>query len=209
MRARDIMTTPVTTVRPETPIKDAAAVLAVNGFTALPVVDGGDRLVGIVTEADLMRDRVPRDARALCHPGEAMATVDTTTVGEVMTAPAIAMGPGADVAVLAKALLDAGHRSMPIVEGSRLTGIVTRRDIIRIIARDDHTIAEDVRHRLEIYGGDRRWRIEVRDGMVSIGDQFDGRDDAETDRHVATVLAQAVPGVVRATAFATREEDDR
>jgi CBS domain-containing protein len=205
MRARDIMTTPVTTVRPETPIKDAAAVLAVNGFTALPVVDGDDRLIGIVTEADLMRDRVPRDARALCHPGEEMITVATTTVGEVMTTPAIAMGPGTDVAVLAKALLDAGNRSMPIVDGSRLIGIVTRRDIVRVIARDDHTIADDVRHRLEIYGGDRRWRVEVRDGIVAIGDQFDD----ETDRHVATVLAEAVPGVVRATAFASREEDDR
>ena len=205
MRARDIMTTPVITVRPETPIKEAATLLAARGFTALPVIDPDYRLIGIATEADLLRDRVPRDPRARCHPGEEMPTVSTVTVGEVMTTPATAMGPGTDVAVLAKALLDAGHRSMPIVDGSRVVGIVTRRDIVRVIGRDDHTIAEDVRHRLEIYGGDRRWRVEVRDGMVSIGDQFDD----ETDRHVATVLAEAVPGVVRATAFAARDEDDR
>ncbi|MFL6123607.1 HPP family protein [Actinophytocola sp.] len=205
MRARDIMTTRVITVRPETPIKESAALLAANGFTALPVVDEEDRLIGIVTEADLVRDRVPRDPRSLCHPGEELPTVATTTVGEVMTTAVVAMGPGTDVAVLAKALLDAGYRSMPIVDGSRLVGVVTRRDIVRVIARDDHTIAEDVRHRLEIYGGDRRWRVEVHDGMVSIGDQFDD----ETDRHVATVLAEAVPGVVRATAFAARDEDDR
>ena len=161
MRARDIMTTPVVTVTPVTPIKEAAATLAGNGFTALPVVDAGDRLIGIVTEAD--------------------------------------------IAVLARALLDAGHRSMPIVDGSRVVGIVTRRDIVRVIARDDQAIAEDVRHRLAIYGGDRRWRVEVHEGMVTIGDQFDD----ETDRHVATVLAEAVPGVVRATAFAVRDEDDR
>jgi len=204
MRVRDIMTAPVTTVRPRTPIKEAAAVLAGNGFTALPVVDD-DRLVGIVTEADLVRDRVPRDPRALCHPGEELPTVATTTVGEVMTTAVVAMSPGTDVAVLAKALLDAGHRSMPIVDGSRVVGIVTRRDIVRVIARDDHTIADDVRHRLEIYGGDRRWQVEVHEGMVTIGDQFDD----ETDRHVATVLAEAVPGVVRATAFAARDEDDR
>lgn len=205
MRARDIMTSPVIAVRAVTPIKEAAAILAGNGFTALPVVDGDNRLIGIVTEADLVRDRVPRDPRARCHPGEELPTVGTTTVGEVMTTPVIAMGPGTDVAVLAKALVDAGHRSMPIADGSRLVGIVTRRDIVRVIARDDDTIAADVRHRLEIYGGDRRWRVEVRDGMVSIGDQFDD----ETDRHVATVLAEAVPGVVRATAFAAREDDDR
>ena len=205
MRARDIMTTPVTTVCAATSIKEAAALLASNGFTALPVVDGGDRLVGIVTEADLVRDRVPRDPRALCHPGEELPTVATTTVGEVMTTPVTAMGPGTDVAVLAKALLDAGHRSMPIVDGARLVGIVTRRDIVRVIARDDHAIAQDVRHRLAIYGGERRWRVEVHDGMVSIGDEFDD----ETDRHVATVLAEAVPGVVCATAFAARDGDDR
>jgi CBS domain-containing protein len=209
MRARDIMTTPVIAVRPETPIKEAAATLAEHGFTALPVIDADDRLIGIVTEADLVRDRVPRDPRALCHPGEAMPTVATTTVGEVMTTPAVAMGPGSDVAVLARALLDAGHRSMPIVDSARLVGIVTRRDIVRVIARDDDTIAQDVRHRLEVYGGERRWRVEVHDGMVAIGDEFDSHEDAETDRHVATVLAEAVPGVVRATAFATREEDDR
>jgi CBS domain-containing protein len=205
MRARDIMTTPVITVRPATPIKEAAALLAAHGFTALPVVDDENRLIGIVTEADLVRDRVPRDPRALCHPGEELPTVATSAVGEVMTTPVVAMGPGTDVAVLARALLDAGYRSMPIVDGARPVGIVTRRDIVRVIARDDRTIAEDVRHRLEIYGGERRWRVEVHDGMVSIGDQFDD----ETDRHVATVLAEAVPGVVRATAFATREDDDR
>lgn len=167
-----------------------------------------------------MRDRVPRDPRALCHSGEDLPTVATTTVGEVMTTAVTAMGPGTDVAVLAKALLDAGHRSVPIVDGSRVIGIVTRRDIVRVIARDDHTIADDVRHRLEIYGGDGRWRVEVHDGMVAIGDRFDGdqfdgdqgdgdQGDAETDRHVATVLAQAVPGVVRVTAVATRDADDR
>jgi CBS domain-containing protein len=205
MRARDIMTTPVITARPGTSVKEAAAVLAGNGFTALPVVDGDYRLVGIVTEADLMRDRVPRDPRALCHPGEQSPTVTTTTVGEVMTTPVVAMGPGTDVAILAKALLDAGYRSMPIVDGSRVVGIVTRRDIVRVVAREDDTIAADVRHRLEIYGGGRRWQVEVHDGVVAITDQFDD----ETDRHVATALAEAVPGVIRATAFAAREKDDR
>jgi CBS domain-containing protein len=207
MRARDIMSSPVTLARAETSVKEAAALLADNGFTALPVVGDAGELIGIVTEADLVRDRVPRDPRARCHPGGGDAEVRpvTTTVGEVMTTPVTAMGPGTDVAVLAKALLDAGQRSMPIVDGSRVIGIVTRRDIVRVIARDDATIAGDVRHRLESYGGDRRWHVDVHDGIVAIGDEFDD----ETDRHVATVLAESVPGVVRATAFAAHEEDNR
>lgn len=199
MRARDIMTTRVITVRPGTAIKEAAALLAEHGFTALPVLDDGDRLVGIVTEADVVRDRVPRDPRTLIHVDRVEAAPVTATVREVMTAPVTTMEPGTDVALLGKALLESGYRSVPIVEGSVVVGIVTRRDIVRAVARDDVTIAADVRHRLEIYGGDRRWHVDVHDGVVSIADEFDD----ETDRHVATVLAEAVPGVTRATAVAT------
>jgi CBS domain-containing protein len=206
MRARDIMTSPVKTVRPETTIKDAAGLLATNGFTALPVVDDDNRLIGIVTEADLVRDRIPRDPRAHMLSGYEPATAPvTTTVAEVMTTPAIAMGAGTDVADLAAALLDARQRSMPIVDGSHVVGIVTRRDIVATVARDDATVADDVRHRLESYGGQGRWRVDVHDGVVTIGDQFDD----ESDRHVATVIAEAVPGVVRAHAIAVHQEDDR
>lgn len=200
------MTSPVITVTPETAIKEAAGILATHGFTALPVVDDEDWLVGIVTEADLMRDRIPWDPRARILP--TYQPVDgpvTTTVGEVMTTPVTVMSQGADVAELAAALLDAHQRSMPIVDGSRVVGIVTRRDIVKTVARDDVTVANDVRHRLEIFGGEGRWRVDVHDGVVSIGDQFDD----EGDRHVAKVLAEAVPGVVRATAVAVGQENDR
>jgi CBS-domain-containing membrane protein len=207
MRARDIMTTPVLTVTPDTTIKDAARTLATRGFTALPVMDDDDRLIGIVTEADLVRDRIPRDPRAHILPGydEHATGPVTTTVGQVMTTPVTAMGPGTDVALLAAALLDAKQRSMPIVDGSRVVGIVTRRDIVATVARDDTTVAEDVRHRLELYGGPDRWRVECHEGVVTIGDRFDD----ETDRHIVSVLAEAVPGVVRVSAVAVREEDDR
>jgi CBS domain-containing protein len=83
---------------------------------------------------------------------------------------------------------------MPIVEGAKVVGIVTRGDIVRVLARDDTAIAADIRHRLEIYGGLNRWTVEVQDGVVRIVDAFDN----STDRHVASMLAQAVPGVVDA-----------
>jgi len=206
MRARDIMKSPVITVKPDTTIKEAARILATRGFTALPVVDDDDRLIGIVTEADLVRDRIPLDPRAHILPGRQRATTPvTTTVGEVMTTPVTAMGPGTDVAVLATALLDARQRSMPIVEGSRVVGIVTRRDIVATVARDDAIVADDVRHRLELYGGPGRWTVECHEGVVTIGDTFDD----ETDRHIVSVLAEAVPGVVRASAVAAQDDDER
>jgi hypothetical protein len=84
-------------------------------------------------------------------------------------------------------MLDDRVRSIPIVDGSRVVGIVTRRDLMRMLARDDHAIAADVRHQLAMYGGPDRWTVEVHDGAVAIGDEF----DSPTDRHVAAVLARS------------------
>jgi CBS domain-containing protein len=60
MKARDVMTSPVITLRPSTPAPPAAALLCSHGFTAAPVVDAAGRLIGIATEADLVRGRIVR-----------------------------------------------------------------------------------------------------------------------------------------------------
>lgn len=200
MRARDLMTAPVITVHPWTSAKEAAELLSAHGFTALPVVDDDDRLVGIVTEADLIRGRIPADPRYVHEPRQSAAG---KTVGDLMTSPVTAMSTGTDVADLCQALVDARIRAMPIVDGAAVVGIITRGDVVRVLAREDVEIARDVKHRLEIYGGGGRWQVEVRDGFVHITDQFD--DDS--DRHVAQLLALAVPGVVAAdTAYAGEEQ---
>jgi len=166
------------------------------------VVDDDGGLIGIVTEADLIRDQIPADPRYTHLHKHADTAVKT--VGDLMTCPATAMSTGTDVADLCQALVDARIRAMPIVDGSAVAGIVTRGDIVRVLAREDTDIARDVKHRLEIYGGDGRWKIEVHDGNVHIVDQFD--DD--TDRHVARLLALAVPGVIAAdTAYAGEEQN--
>jgi CBS domain-containing protein len=189
MRARDIMSSPVVSVTPDMTVKYAAKLLSAHGFTALPVLDADGRLIGMVTEADLVRDRFARDAR---YRGDADPPEPPAgTVGGVMTTPAVGMGAGTDVVDLVRVLLDDRIRSMPIVDGAHVVGIVTRRDLVRALARDDAVISADVRHQLSIYGGPARWTVEVHDGAVEVVDAFDD----ETDRHVATVLAQAVPGV--------------
>ncbi|OKK01374.1 CBS domain-containing protein [Amycolatopsis sp. CB00013] len=201
MRARDLMSAPVVTVTPGTTAKHAAELLAENGFTALPVVDEDERLIGIVTEADLIRNRFPHDVRsgseheARPRPG--------LTVAQVMTTPATGMSTGADAADVGRALLDGRIRAMPIVDGAKVVGILTRGDFVRAFARSDEAIAADVRHHLAIYGGPGRWTVEARDGVVRIGDAYDN----DTDRHVAKLLAEAVPGVVEAKV--TYQEDER
>ncbi|WP_410659270.1 HPP family protein [Amycolatopsis sp. lyj-112] len=201
MRARDLMTSPVVTVTTETTAKHAAEILAEHGFTGLPVVDEYDCLVGIVTETDLIRDRFPRDIRSWGHPGE--RTKPGTTVAAVMTTPAIGMSAGADLTEVSRVLLDGRIRTMPLVDGSKVVGILTRGDFVRAFAREDTVIAADVRHHLAIYGGPSRWTVAVHDGECRIGDQY-GND---TDHHVAKVIAEAIPGVVEAKV--TYQEADR
>jgi len=195
------MSAPVVTVTPGTTAKHAAEVLAEKGFTALPVIDEDDRLIGIVTEADIIRNRFPHDVRS--GPDHETRPRPGVTVAQVMTTPATGMSAGADAAEVGRALLDGRIRAMPIVDGSRVVGILTRGDFVRAFARSDEAIATDVRHHLRIYGGPGRWTVEVRDGVARVGDTYDN----DTDRHVAKLLAEAVPGVVEAKV--TYQEDER
>ena len=208
MQARDIMSNPVVTVTPDTTVKDAAELLASNGFTALPVVGADGGLAGVVTEADVVRDRFPRDPRydVTEHNlpfAEKTTRAPGTTVGEVMTAPAMIAGVDTDVVELVTAMLKNPVPSLPIVDGSRLVGVVTRRDLVRVLAREDKAISNDVRHQLEMYGAPYRWTVAVRDGAVAITDEF----DSATDRHVATVLAEAVHGVTSVTVASASSND--
>ena len=202
MRAEDIMSSPVVTVGRGTPVKAAIGLVTSHGFTALPVVEDDDRLVGIVTEADLVRNRVVADPRTLIWREESPADPPPQTVGEVMTTPAIAVRRAADAAEVAKVLLDGRIRCAPVVDGTRLVGIISRRDLLATLARDDLAIVADVRHILARYGGHGRWAVSVKDGVVTVVDEFDNHND----RHVATVLAQSVPGVQAVTVTSRLDE---
>lgn len=194
MRVGDVMTRSVVTTTPQAPVKDAAVVLAGHGVTALPVVDEDGRLVGVLTEADVVRGRISPDPRRRAWRGSRGGPTPPATVGEVMSSAPLTADPQTDAADLARMMIDRGVRSVPVVDEGRLVGIVARRDLVRTIARDDSLIASDVRKRLEAYGGPDRWTVHAAQGSVTITDQYP--DPA--DHHVALVLAQAVPGVVHA-----------
>jgi CBS domain-containing protein len=139
MKAQDVMTSPVITLRADVPVHLAAALLASHGFTAAPVVDHEHRVVGIATEADLVRGRILRGAGVRDDSPE-------PRVAAVMTPQPKVMGPGDDLADVVTLMLDSGIRSVPILDGGRLVGIVTRRDVLRAVARRELT-SEDVWHR--------------------------------------------------------------
>jgi CBS domain-containing protein len=139
MLAREIMTRDVTTFRVDTPAAEAAAVLAELRITAAPVLDGNDDLVGMVSEADLIAGRFSHDARSHARRDLPAEPPPARTVGELMTASVVAMSGSVDMADLAATMLECDVRSVPIVEGGTVVGIVSRRDLLRLLARPDWT----------------------------------------------------------------------
>jgi CBS domain-containing protein len=132
MKARDLMSSPVITVGPDTPIRAAAELLVSHGYTAAPVMENG-RVIGIVTEANLMRDRIHPEGW-LCSPR--WDKPNPRTVGDVMTGTPIGMSPDADLADVALLMLEANVRSVPVVDDGALVGIISRRDVLRAVATD-------------------------------------------------------------------------
>lgn len=153
MKARDVMSSPVITLRPDTPVMAASALLASHGFTAAPVVDERRRVIGIVTEADLVRDQIPPEG----WPPEAVRDRSGTPVGEVMTGSPTSMSPESDVAELVSVMLGTRIRSVPIVDDGDLVGIVSRRDVLRVVARGELTSEDVWRRRVGLTTHDRGW----------------------------------------------------
>jgi len=112
------MTSPAITLPPDTPVPAAATFLESHGFTASPVVDADGLLVGIVTEADLVRSPVVPDWWVVQRKAG-------PTIEQVMTSTPTTMRSEDDLAEVATVKLDAGIRSVPIVDDGELIGIVT------------------------------------------------------------------------------------
>jgi CBS domain-containing protein len=189
MRIHEIMSSPAVTVAPQLPVKDAAAVLDTHGFTCLPVVTGDGRLVGVVGEKELMADRFPPDPRLPL--AERVARSPGRLVADVMDRDVLLAHPQESVADLLTVMRSAETRSLPVVEDDEVVGMVTYRDLVHALARDDALVEADVRRRLNLYGGVGRWMVSVRDGEVTLRDD---RDDP-VERTTAVRLAEAVIGV--------------
>ena len=176
MRARDVMSRPVVSVDTGATVLDAVTALTEHGFAAVPVVDDGDRVVGIFSESDGLRAGHRR----------------ATPVTEVMTHPVEVTTPDADVAVIAERMLTGHLRSMPVVEEGLLVGMVARRDLLRTMVCTDDVVVANVRGLLDRYAGSRRhWDVVVTDGHVTVSGEF--ADVAE--RSLVGALARTVGGV--------------
>ncbi len=192
MRVGEIMTGAVVTVTPQTGVKAAAALLVEHGFSALPVMDGG-KLVGIVTEADLMPLESTPDPRSHILPLPAGRPPVAGAVAEVMTSKVVTLPPDADAAQAAQLMLAHGLRSIPVTVDGRVVGIVTRRDLMRVLARGDEEIRRDLAALLAEELPEEPIGLEVVEGAVTL--TFSGTPEPR-DRRIAELLASTVPGVL-------------
>lgn len=133
MRVEDVMTTPVVAVREDTPIAEAAVLLATHGFTALPVLDRTFKIVGIVTEADIIRAGYAAGPQPTKPSDDGAREPAPHTVGEVMQREALTVTADLDIAEAVEAMLRARVRSVPVLFERHLVGILTRRDLIRAL----------------------------------------------------------------------------
>ena len=194
MLVRDAMSRPAVTVRVDTSLKEATALLDERSFTTLPVVNAESRPVGIVSEADLIAGMVPRDTRLHMVPTATEAhTLPPASVGEVMNRHPMTVSEDTDLAEAADLMTSSGVKSLPVLDGhGRVVGVVSRRDIIHLLARPDGEIEaelDDVFRRL-----DRDWLVEVKDGVVTVTGPVGGGEHA-----MAVTLAETVAGVTAVT----------
>lgn len=202
LTVRDVMCEDVVVVRPTTPFKEVARVLADHGISALPVLDENDRLAGVVSEADLLykEEYGKQEARfrLLASPDERVARskASADVAGQLMTSPAITIGPDAPLVEAAKVMDRHKVKRLPVVDGSgRLVGIVSRADLIRTFLRGDDEIREevirDVFMRI-LWAEPEKFEVTVDDGVVTLSGELQLRSSTV----IAVRLTRKVDGVV-------------
>jgi CBS domain-containing protein len=201
VKVSEIMSHPVITVTADTGIKTAAELLVARGISALPVVDESGRLVGIVSEADLLSMQTRPDPRTQAMPPPPTAGRAPKSVAEVMTVEVLTVPANSEVSRAAQIMLDAGIKRVPVMKGRRVVGILSRRDLVKVIARRDADIESEVRLRLgELGFGPDRGAVSVAAGVVTI-QLAEG-----SGRRVAESVALTVPGVLEVR-FAGNEKN--
>lgn len=193
MLVREIMTSPAFSVLEGASLEEALKLMATSRVTSLPVVDTGGRVVGIISEADLLRADLEPDPRARVRPTPQATESSLATVGQVMTADPHTVREDSDVAELARTFATTSWKSVPVVRGDMLLGVVSRSDVIRAMSRTDAQIAAEI-SRIFAEAGMPGWHVEVTDGVAHLRGT-----DSERELGAAISIAQSVRGVRHVT----------
>lgn len=212
MKASQVMESDVLSVHPETSVSDVAKTLLSRRISAVPVVDNG-KLVGIVSEGDLIRRVETGTERHRSWWLEHLTTSETLATeyvksharyaGEVMTRDVITAGEESSLADIAKLFENNRIKRVPIMRGGKIVGIVSRADLLRVLAdlheksepisADDTAIREEIMKRLkaEHWFSSAQVEVSVRNGAVKL----EGIAMSPEQQIAMRVAAENVPGV--------------
>ncbi|MEN2423657.1 CBS domain-containing protein [Streptomyces rimosus] len=196
----DVMTRTVISIGRAAPFKEIVRTMEQWKVSALPVVEGEGRVVGVVSEADLLpkeefRDHTPSRIEQM-RVLDALIKSGGVTADELMTAPAVTVHADATLAQAARTMAWYRIKRMPVVDAvGRLEGVVSRSDLLKVFLREDEDIAEEVRRTVVGQLFTHRVHdltVEVSEGIVTLSGTL-----ADTSLiPVAARLARAVEGVV-------------
>nr|MDT0660370.1 CBS domain-containing protein [Micromonospora sp. DSM 115978] len=213
-RVSDVMTTDVAAVRAETPYREIVDLVTARKISAVPVVDADRRVLGVVSEADLLHKiellGQPHQPRVFAgrRRRAAQTKAEAAVARDLMTTPAVTVWGHTALVTAARTMERQDVKRLPVIDDlGRLVGIVTRGDLLKVHLRPDAEIRADVVHEvlhkiLAIEEG--RVEVTVDGGVVRLRGTLDRRSAAQ----LALKLAAQVSGVVEVLDELTYEFDD-
>lgn len=213
MKAADVMVRNVITVGPDATVGEVAELLLANRISGMPVIDGNGKLVGIVSEGDLLH-RVESGTEQhrsrwleWLTPGRTLAAEfiksHSRRVADIMTRHVVSVSPDATLDDVATTMESNGIKRMPVVEGDKLVGMITRANLVQALATlykkavpatvDDTALRENVLAQLE----SQSWthpsllNVTVHDGAVDLW----GIVDSVAEKRAVRVATEVTPGV--------------
>lgn len=211
MKVQDVMTTGVATTDPDASLKEAAKELVRRRISGMPVVNGDGHVLGVVSEADILAKE--GDGRHggggflqwLVDPGDPWiaARFEAVTVGEAMSQPARTISADRPLAEAATIMLDEGINRLPVVdEDGRLTGLVSRGDLVRAFARSDEEIRGEIEEdviRRALWLDPATVDVTVTNGIVTLA----GEVASAAEAALVPTFTRKVPGVVEVNSTLT------
>jgi CBS-domain-containing membrane protein len=211
---KDVMTESVVSVTDTTQYKEIVELLAKHAVSAAPVVDSANRVIGVVSEADLLHKMeftgLEPHVRILERKQRRVARAKAAgdSARDLMSSPAVTVSPDASLSAVAKVMDDERVKRLPVVDDQgRLGGIVSRRDLLRVYLRGDEAIRDEIRDqvlRRTLWVDPETITVVVDRGVVTLS----GTADRCSTAQITVRLCESVDGVVEVVDQLRYEYDD-
>jgi CBS domain-containing protein len=204
VNVKDVMTTRVIWVKKDTPFRELAAALREHRISAFPVLDEDEKVVGVVSEADMLaklalqngQDEMPGMITGILRHKQ-LEKSRGITADDLMTAPPVTVSPDDSIEHAARLMYLRGVKRLPVTDADRhLAGIISRADVLAVFDRTDHQIRQDVMADMARNGllvGHDTIQVAVKDGVVTLtgvaGPGTIGHEIMRRIRHIQGVVA--------------------